>query len=542
MRPTKRRKLGLNIRFDRMIEKVNLAHSFRASSSTTSRRRTRSSGNSSVSSYEVPKTPVDAHDEISQGRLGRQFSVLKMNKSMDTSWAAKKHFLSGHDSDEPISDVAISSSVKRRNGPLPDWLAETFSTLDSEHPLRCLLSPSRTKAELTSQVAVERSGHEGQIFAFSIDGTQQTRDVFVANQKVLPPSVQESAALSISDGDATLCYSECRIPQAVEKTPDLLPFSAPGCFAPKRKLVDTPPRGGCFAVPDARHLSGTREAFTVTYDAGIVYASASLDLPTFCASRPGGIHEHRLVPHSPSCSDPRENSSLLGIEPEPPFDQGPVNVYTTPGPNFAHSRPVYFDSPTENPSFSNPIQPDAYELDLQGIDFRWQPFLRSNKGEGNARKCSDSDSEVQFFAPVAARAPSVGAGNNMLITAGFRGTSTTVEDQEITPTFPTKDPDESYLGFSPEATQENNLAPDIGATIPGMHPPPVSSEARKTEVAFAPAPGIFVSPLCDRLDPSCVIRDSWTLVKQEVLEENISSKLNLPLVCLESIHPGLRPD
>ncbi|KAG2132649.1 hypothetical protein BD769DRAFT_1774839, partial [Suillus cothurnatus] len=74
----KRRKtLGLNTRFDRMLAQVNVTDLY-SSDPKSRRKRARSSGSSSVSSYDLPKTPVDAY--IHEGRLGSDLSVLKMNQ------------------------------------------------------------------------------------------------------------------------------------------------------------------------------------------------------------------------------------------------------------------------------------------------------------------------------------------------------------------------------------------------------------------------------------------------------------------------------
>ncbi|OAX42512.1 hypothetical protein K503DRAFT_853901 [Rhizopogon vinicolor AM-OR11-026] len=78
--PLKRRKtLGLNTRFDRMLAQVNVTHSY-TSDQKTRRKRVRSSGSSSVSSYDLPKTPVDAYSHLREDRLGGDFTVLKMNR------------------------------------------------------------------------------------------------------------------------------------------------------------------------------------------------------------------------------------------------------------------------------------------------------------------------------------------------------------------------------------------------------------------------------------------------------------------------------
>lgn len=75
--PLKRRKtLGLNTRFDRMLAQVHVSNSYSLDPKTR-RKRARSSGSSSVSSYDLPKTPVDAYSH--EDRLGSDFSVSKMN-------------------------------------------------------------------------------------------------------------------------------------------------------------------------------------------------------------------------------------------------------------------------------------------------------------------------------------------------------------------------------------------------------------------------------------------------------------------------------
>jgi hypothetical protein len=80
--PLKRRKtLGLNTRFDRMLAQVNLTHSYTFQVDQKARqKRVRSSSSSSVSSYGLPKTPLDAYSHLREDRLGGDFSVLKMNK------------------------------------------------------------------------------------------------------------------------------------------------------------------------------------------------------------------------------------------------------------------------------------------------------------------------------------------------------------------------------------------------------------------------------------------------------------------------------
>ncbi|KAF8909842.1 hypothetical protein CPB85DRAFT_705793 [Mucidula mucida] len=116
---------GLNTRFDRMVQTMNVTHR------SPTRARTRSVGSSSVSSYDLPKTPLDA---LPQGRLGRDFSVIKMN--------------SGRFLEEDDEMHLQSSPAAKPPPPLPDWLADTFSTLHDAHPLRLLMPDSSRKPPL----------------------------------------------------------------------------------------------------------------------------------------------------------------------------------------------------------------------------------------------------------------------------------------------------------------------------------------------------------------------------------------------------------
>ena len=65
-----------------MIKSVNSTLSYRTSSPASSRKRIQSSGTSSVSSHDVPKTPIDAYSNPHPVKLGKDFSVLKMKKSL----------------------------------------------------------------------------------------------------------------------------------------------------------------------------------------------------------------------------------------------------------------------------------------------------------------------------------------------------------------------------------------------------------------------------------------------------------------------------
>lgn len=150
------------------------------------------------------------------------------------------------------------------------------------------------------------------------------------------------------------------------------------------------------------------------------------------------------------------------------------NLFTTPGPRFhiALPRPVYFDSPTEDPSDSDPLEPlEGYEIN--DLDFRWEPFIRDDtigKGEERSRAnpgknsdlwISSMDFEVQTDAP-----------------------EPTVHEDGVLPAADLQDA--AYIQGDDPDRQEVDL--------------PTITASKITETVFAPTSGIFISPLHNVLD------------------------------------------
>ena len=82
-----------------MLSQINVTHSY-GSDSKARRKRVRSSGSSSVSSYDLPKTPVDAYSHLHEDRLGEDLSVLKATK-----WASNP-------SKSPLERYGLSIKTK----------------------------------------------------------------------------------------------------------------------------------------------------------------------------------------------------------------------------------------------------------------------------------------------------------------------------------------------------------------------------------------------------------------------------------------------
>ncbi|KIJ18879.1 hypothetical protein PAXINDRAFT_179109 [Paxillus involutus ATCC 200175] len=450
-RPVKRRRVaGLNTRFDHMIEKVNVMHSYPTSSPAISRRRMRSSGTSSVSSYDVPKTPLDPYSALHQGRLGKEFSVLRTNKLLDSALTRTELC---QDSDEYAKLAA--APVKKPRAPLPDWLANTFCTLESEHPLRGLLSPSNIRP-----AEQPNPSHEEQVFAFSpFDEPDKVRGAPETHHTDDYPNIQDADLPDISE-ILTLCDSGPQSPGGIRTERDSLPFSTPGCFAPKPNSLENLPVDAIFPTsrPECRWSPRAQQ------DTSSCVTLAPLPIPPYDGmKRPRFTRESTtFTPDTLSPSGRQVDRALVNVfsqEYQKPKET--ISIYATPGPTFACSRPVYFDSPTEDPSFSDPLEPEAYELDLNAIDFRWRPFLRSNAQEGQANQKPDRPSRLQSFGPAASKETGDQTGWETRITRGHTDFDASAE-QGLPSPLP-EDKEEVHLEFSPNVAQQTGLATSMGA-------------------------------------------------------------------------------
>ncbi|KAG8213664.1 hypothetical protein J3R82DRAFT_10359 [Butyriboletus roseoflavus] len=476
-RPVKRRKVaGLNARFDRMIKSVDTMLSYRA----TSRERMQSSGTSSVSSHDVPKTPVDAYSNLHPGNLGKSFSVLKMKKSP---------LLPREDSD----GCPKPAEPKEPRNPLPDWLANTFCSLEAGHPLRGLLSHSRINTEPKSNSAAQQLdiSHEEVLFAFSpfqFDKQEQVPDAAYRAESTL--NVQGNVSSIVP----TLSHLQ------PEASTNVLPFSTPGCFAPVRRstehaVVDATLQKPLVPVPQQLTSHAINMMHPPALPVSHLRPDNEIELPQLTRAFSG------LVQDNEPPSDFQEHGAWISHNHQV-FRGGDdnLNVYATPGPTYAYSLPVYFDSPTEDPSLSDPLKPESYGLDLNAIGFRWRPFLRSNTQENDTNRPFVSPSPPLGYPVPNQVGDQNGCGARFPVDQREYGASSNepsslAEDLEI-----------AYLNDVGAILPSNMNTSTINNLIrPCLSP---INDVQQVLPAFAMAPGIILSPLRDQPESALLAADS----------------------------------
>ncbi|TFY63167.1 hypothetical protein EVJ58_g3413 [Rhodofomes roseus] len=600
----KRRKTtGLNSRFDRMIETVNILHTSPASSksSHSGRRRRAASSSSASADFDVPRTPVDAYSELHEGRLGADFAVIKMHGDDSTRDMGVV---------ESSGDYRISNRRSRKPPSIPAWLGNTLSTLDVHHPLRMLLpsSSSDVSARLGTPIArsdsndipapldramsVEPPINEDSIFAFNPLGDNSTTHTVRPNARNLSlpghpasnfsaaqnpfssdayvfPQLETSTHLSSISGESLESEDPLPMPfstpgpaSSVGAVPPadlrlgsvglsredavrnialeasdrlegtelpgagLAPFAQPGprmdasasqhnpmdvldhsdysdslsYLAQHAEIMDTAVAGS----PDSRLATGWLRSAATRLDSILdsettpgSSSSFPLDMTiTLPALRPlSNVADTSLL--RPRCDKVRSTGGQVTASksPQMPIGHAPERVRN------ASPRPVriYFDSPAEDPCSSDPLDENDYMLpaDLAFVDFKWERFDRGSIGESHASGSSSSDiwaGSVDLpgasspFGPVARsilRTPVLEEGN---VRFSSSARSPALHEEERL-----EDTDGTWIVPSLSLTHANTSHAGDG------HRTACVGERKLEEPThlpvFAPAPGIFISPL-----------------------------------------------
>lgn len=296
-------------------------------------RRIRSSSIASPSSLTDPTTP---HRNFDHGRLGTGFSILKPPRSQAPR--------------APLTKILA----------LPPWLQDAVTELDASHPLRAVFPAPRDVSDPS-------------IFECSLDSSPDPSISQYAN-----PNIDVNRSL-YSPSTSRIQPGTCQLDS--DTSDELRPFppNNPLYHNPLLHLRCGPPTPSVSALPQ---LEMTLPAITIPYPSPsrrIATANTAhiFDLETVPLSASSLNHN---PPDRVSPAPPR-NLEYDGV-----FRYNPSQVDSTTAPPsfqpFVFERPirVYFDSPTEDPVGSDPLEPDDHDpfrLDpdeCKNLDFRWAPF------------------------------------------------------------------------------------------------------------------------------------------------------------------------
>ncbi|KZT26835.1 hypothetical protein NEOLEDRAFT_214160 [Neolentinus lepideus HHB14362 ss-1] len=517
-RPKRRRTFGLNDRFDNMIRRVSLMDSSSPSNSSQRKRQRVSSGSSSApgSTSDIPSTPLDAYTDLSNGRLGRGFSVIKMDTSTGKRVARElfpRKNVSSDDADE--IGLNVDRESKTHNEAPPSWLSATISTLRQDHPLRLLLPKSSTHIhvdpshtpDLTQEIPKLPSVQDNEsVFAFvppddidvypektfAVDGFRQepvsggissivqrrsSRAEFVSDivdvedASILDPSDPLHAASpykpTLSTDFLSVESDNLRMLRDLHSTSlsfEELPYSMPGHLATESPMAATVFRSRLLAGPD-------------------LYRNAA-DFSLTCDSQPmsivavNNIEEDTEYNYTQTLDDMPPNNDDIHID---------TDAFSTPGPTYVPPPGIYFDSPAEDPLHSDPIDPADYHLDLdvdyETLDFRWEPFFPKGSASSEPDERREEEPSSQKLGHDICSSP------NSKDLALQIGEDLPIE-QEI------KEDVVSDAGMVANELDE----PDEGvAEILPRTPEPQKQ-------VFAPAPDVFISPLHGDDKPDAISR------------------------------------
>ncbi|KAK0241650.1 hypothetical protein EDD85DRAFT_787281 [Armillaria nabsnona] len=150
------------------------------------------------------------------------------------------------------------------------------------------------------------------------------------------------------------------------------------------------------------------------------------------------------------------------------------NIFSTPGPGYLVSRPLYFNSPAESSVSSDPALEIKYDIECAELDFQWKPYDRSRTSEPQT-VCVPSDSSPDHLSD---DGPGVGVTKGLGLHTPAGECADDANKLKWTSSYPQTSTPRPY------ATTEDE--------------PQILSKEEHLPV-FAHAPGIYLSPLqCSR--------------------------------------------
>jgi len=248
-----------------------------------------------------------------------------------------------------------------------------------------------------------------------------------------------------------------------------------------------------FSTPEPTSL-GTTFISSLSVDTSSSRPSANLCLPSYVASISNVAYDHPsddTPEYYACCDDPFADDSISDPSLDPTACTQPLpSLLATPILPFQQT---HFDSPTEDLSDSDHLQ-SGYEIDCIPSDFHWVPFNR---------KDSTVTDRKETMSPIP------------LQQAGFEVYVDTEPDRQGL-FQATKQSRSHFLPSLKRMRSPSPFAFTVGSqggtyTIPSTHKisaqqehqiTPESQRLRHMLPVFAPAPGIFLSPLRDPVLPN----------------------------------------
>ncbi|KAL1713801.1 hypothetical protein EV715DRAFT_295760 [Schizophyllum commune] len=320
LRDAKRRKTGLNDRFDRMVETMSVRH--RSPTKTPKRRKKPRS--SSFSSASELRTPVDDYHDVQPERLGKSFAVIKMGTS------AGLHQRSDGNEDD---DGVVSGWQPASPPPLPGWLASTFTTLNKKHPLRLLLPHASAaphpaeRGKASDKKATPSRTEDDDVFAFH---APDENDPPPLEQNASPVLLQSPFSHASSNAAQSPLLSRACATPSLATAPDA-PFSTPGPAPPSQCSMPPPPLFNDQQVSQVVQRATSRPPSNMHRPPSSTYRPASRlsshllprstvpqiaqrsESPNWLHSPPGSVYPASILQRSSPRRDPPPTASDLRV-------------------------------------------------------------------------------------------------------------------------------------------------------------------------------------------------------------------------------------
>lgn len=345
------------------------------------------------------------------------------------------------------------SSFSRRSRDsksLPSWLANTFSTLVADHPLRLLLPTPRDDEPVEEQ-----------------DSSSALEDVFVFNP---PPETSDARS------DSSSCYGFTNGFETFHRDKKATPSILPSAFSHASAVLGSDDQPLPFSTPGPDYARSSLPVLpgNINLLTNYPYAS-SVSFPSPAVS-PSSVELFQdACYHDPNTTNNFISDSM--IEGVAYMEHAPA-IYSTPGPGYV-THHLHFDSPMEDPSDPDASQPH-YDIDYDSLDFRWKPFNR--KGQ-----------EPRLVQPA-----------DTYLWAESHGSDQALDQNDSQP--PSKEEvSPSPFRFLPPMDNKKNTPPPVL-----IQPSLRESTGDKSFIgpAFAPAKGVFISPLRSQPTPSSPVQVS----------------------------------